>query len=393
MKNKEGLRFTTSTKGEPNTDTLMTSSTATTTHRSNSDPVPGGEIHEEGDADDGVVFHNGNSADCYKCACVYWRHGSLPENGRMYINEETVSFKGILSTKLSFNLDDDFDLQTKSRMGGLVKDAFTISVNGGEKFLFSTVLKDRKTLVDKITSAIANVKLRKEEEQFDAISGRGDPKKKRKKEKKFRMADDTTLSKMNIIAERKLKGVSLQDYFEVAWSEGHNCDKKPMYGPFLEKQGKNNVTVGSWVEGSFVGDWCGEKYTNKRIVTFDFLKQTIGKTLVEVKHTQQSRRLGNDQCIVQIKMEMKGFPCKFFRLCCATDCSYASNDEFITILFSFFFLSRISRTEKDSDCFVVEVRHVASRVGDNDLLIQIGMFVKFMKSCMFESKIKVSSNA
>lgn len=40
---------------------------------------------------------------------------------------------------------------------------------------------------------------------------------------------------------------------------------------------------------------------------------------------------------------------------------------------------------------MVEVRHVASRVGDNDLLIQIGMFVKFMKSCMFESKIKVSS--
>ena len=52
------LRFTTSTKGEPNTDTLMTSSTATTTpHRSNSDPVPGGKFHEEGDADDGVVFH------------------------------------------------------------------------------------------------------------------------------------------------------------------------------------------------------------------------------------------------------------------------------------------------------------------------------------------------
>ena len=47
-------------------------------------------------------------------------------------------------------------------MGGLVKDAFT-AVNGGEKFLFSTVLKHRKTLVDKITSAIANVKLRKEE--------------------------------------------------------------------------------------------------------------------------------------------------------------------------------------------------------------------------------------
>ena len=333
MKSTEGLRFTTSTKGEPNTDTLMTSSTATTynknttPHRSYSDPVP--------DADDGVVFHDGNSADCYKCACVYWRHGSLPENGRMYINGESVSFKGILSTKLSFTLDDDFDLQTKSRMGGLVKDAFTISVGGGEKFLFSTVLKDRKTLVDKITFAMANVKLRKEEEQFDAISGRGDSKKKRKK--KFRMANDTTLSKMNIIAERKLKGVSLQDYFDVAWSEGHNCDKKPMYGPFLDKQGKNNVTVGSWEDGEFVGDWCEEKYTSKRIVTFDFLKQTIGTSLVEVKHTQQSRRLGNDQCIVQIKMEMKGFPCKFFS--CATDCSYPSISSQFSAHFSILSLS------------------------------------------------------
>ena len=35
-----------------------------------------------------------------------------------------------------------------------------------------------------------------------------------------------------------------------------------------------------------------------------------------------------------------------------------------------------------ADCFVVEVRHVASRVGDNDLQIQIGMFVRFLKVCM-----------
>lgn len=147
-----------------------------------------------------------------------------------------------------------------------------------------------------------------------------------------------------------MKGASLQDYYAVAWSD----IKKPMYGPFLEKQGKNNVSVSKWEAGAYEGEWCGETYTEERIVTFNFMKQTIGQTLVEVKHTQRCRRV-DDQCIVQIKMEMKGFP-------------YA-------------------------DCFVVEVRHVASRVGENDLSIKIGMHVKFLKSCMFESKIKTNTGA
>ena len=43
------------------------------------------------------------------------------------------------------------------------------------------------------------------------------------------------------------------------------------------------------------------------------------------------------------------------------------------------------------DCFVVEVRHVASRLGENDVSIQIGMFVRFVKSCLFENKIKVKN--
>ena len=94
----------------------------------------------------------------------------------------------------------------------------------------------------------------------------------------------------------------------IQWSEGQNCDKEAMYGPFLQKQGKNNVVVSPWESGVFEGEWCGEKYTEERLVTFSFMKQTIGQTLVEVKHTQRCRRIENDQCIVQIKMGMKGFP-------------------------------------------------------------------------------------
>ena len=76
--------------------------------------------------------------------------------------------------------------------------------------MFSTVLKDRKKVIQTLTTAIANVKLEKEEKTFDATSN------KKKKKTKFRMPPDETLGKMNIIAERKLKGVSLDDYVEIA---------------------------------------------------------------------------------------------------------------------------------------------------------------------------------
>lgn len=65
------------------------------------------------------------------------------------------------------------------------------------------------------------------------------------------------------------------------------------------------MTVAEWKEGECNGDWCGEQYAKQREVTFNFYKQTIGKTLVDVKHTQQLRR-ESDRCIVQIKMAMSG---------------------------------------------------------------------------------------
>jgi len=358
------VAFTGSTKQEPENDSLMTSSTSPTTKRSSSDPGAHGQTEIDDDdesADNGIVLHTKSD---YKFGAVYWRHGfSLPENGRMKIKGNNIIFKGIIGTKLSFSLED-IDIGKVSRMGGLVHDAFVVHVvkssnvgdvdtAEGEKFLFSTVLKDRTKVVNKIQQAQANVKLTREEKQFDDNATRGGGPRAKKKSK-FRLPPDPTMQKMKIIADRKLKGVSLQDYYEVAWSEGQN-GKKPMYGPFLEKAGKNNVVVSSWQPGQYEGEWCGEAYTEERIVTFEFMKQTIGQTLVNVKHTQRCRRKDNDQCIVQIKMEMKGFP-------------YA-------------------------ECFVVEVRHVASRVGDSDLSIQIGMHVKFLKSCMFESKIRTNTGA
>lgn len=42
---------------------------------------------------------------------------------------------------------------------------------------------------------------------------------------------------------------------------------------------------------------------------------------------------------------------------------------------------------------MVEVRHVASRVGEHDLQVEVGMFVKFLKSCLFESKIRSNTGS
>ena len=157
----------------------------------------------------------------------------------------------MVGTKLSFNLDD-VDIKKTARMGGLVQDAFTIlwvhaiimccysyytfhthkyrsvfspcsliiichytigRTKDGDKYLFSAVLKDRKKIIQTLTTAIANVKLEKEEKTFDEATSNDN---KKKKTKKFRMPPDETLGKMNIIAETKLKGVSLDDYVEVA---------------------------------------------------------------------------------------------------------------------------------------------------------------------------------
>lgn len=303
-----------------------------------------GGKHNVMESQTGIIFHKS-----YAFAAVYWRHRALPENGQFRISKTTIEFEGIVGTRIMLPLDTPgLKVEKASRMGGLVKDAFQVVVNSQEgetTYLFTTVLKKRGEVVDKIQAALGAVK-------EGHVSKDGT----KQKAPLFRMPAEPKLQQMTIIGKQKIKGISINDYYEVAWSEGENCNKKQIYAPFLTSCGKNDVKVTPWeMGGEIVGDWCGEKYTQQRYVTFNFMKQTIGQTLVEVKHTQRCRRLGNDRCIVQMTLEMKGFPY--------------------------------------SDCFVVEVRHVASRVGESDIIVEIGMIVRFLKSCLFEGKIKTNTGA
>lgn len=353
------IRFTSSTKPDtmPSENTLGTSSTRGTTqmkHVAAADPTPARDDSATGV----VIFHE----SIYKIQVVYWRQElfSLPENGQLSLEDgKTAAFKGIAGTKLVFDLNS-IDVVKSSRMGGLMHDAFTITpketadtVVKGKPYVFTCFLEEnRSTAVKKIRSAIADARLVEEEKKFDGSR----VKTKEMEQTPFVMEADPRLQQMQIIATKKIRGVSLQDYYEVAWSEGVDCDKSPMYQPFLESMDKNNVVVSPWeTAGGYKGEWCGETYASQRTVTFQFMKQTIGMTLVNVKHTQRCQRVNDDRCIVQMTLEMKGFP-------------YA-------------------------DCFVVHVRHVATRVGECDLKIEIGMHVQFLKSCLFEKKIRTNTGA
>ena len=122
-KKKDGLGFTASTKVAPTNDTLQTSSTRGT----NTNSIDDDHDNNTDDNNKGLTFHNNKNNISKKFAVVYWRNGlSLPESGHLSLtNTGTLTYKGMVGTKLSFNLDD-VDLKKTARMGGLVQDAFTI---------------------------------------------------------------------------------------------------------------------------------------------------------------------------------------------------------------------------------------------------------------------------
>jgi hypothetical protein len=80
---------------------------------------------------------------------------------------------------------------------------------------------------------------------------------------------DDTLKKMNVIVNKQLKDVSIQDYYGTAWSEGEGTNKPPLYGPWLKESGKQEINIGKWEfadeNTNFLGDWDGEEYSQTRV--------------------------------------------------------------------------------------------------------------------------------
>jgi len=111
---------------------------------------------------------------------------------------------------------------------------------------------------------------------------------------------DKQLLLMDTIINKTLKDVSVQDWYDICWSEGCGTDKADCFGPWLLDSGKMDVRVGDWQlaeEGEhFVGEWDKEGYSQKREVTFRFERTThlyTGPPIANVKQTHYCRIEGN----------------------------------------------------------------------------------------------------
>ncbi len=156
---------------------------------------------------------------------------------------------------------------------------------------------------------------------------------------------DPIIGKMDPIFTKKLKGVSIETYYEKGWSDKIN----PLYSPWLERKGSFDVLVSEWEHSDegFENKWSGERFHQRRTVKFKFKRTThlyIGPPVAGVTQTQYCFRDGDDKCVVMMTVEMDGIPY--------------------------------------SDVFAVEVRWAARRVGANDIFIDAGVFVNFIKSSM-----------
>jgi len=169
-------------------------------------------------------------------------------------------------------------------------------------------------------------------------------------ENNYDVPPDKVLSKMEVVVDKKLRQVSISQFHDLCWSDK---DSTSLYGNWLTDKGSIDVAVTDWEYANFVNPWCGEEYTHKRSVTFQYRRTThlyIGPPIASVEQTQYCRVEDEDKCVLAMTVKMQGIP-------------YA-------------------------DVFNVECRFVASRIGNSDIKVQAGLFVNFQKYTILKSKIR-----
>jgi hypothetical protein len=170
------------------------------------------------------------------------------------------------------------------------------------------------------------------------------------------VAPDPILENMAIVLYKPLENVSIKDIYEKTWSEGIRTGEKPFYKPWLEEEECFDISVSEWEfaeDDGFLGPWCNESYSQRRVTTFKFKRTTllyVGPPVASVKQIHFCRVEGNERCVVAMSATFEGIP-------------YC-------------------------DCFSLEMRWVARRVGSSDLEIKVGLEVDFKKSTMLKKQIR-----
>ena len=146
----------------------------------------------------------------FECEVNYWPAGlSLPESGKLHLGEFMLVFRGITGTEVKFEYDTVY-VERASRVGGLIHDAIKLSLKDAaskndtnQEYLFTTILKDRELVFNKIQDAISQAEARPKQQKQHVST-------KRENGPPFKMPADEVMGKMSIIGKEKLRGVSMQ---------------------------------------------------------------------------------------------------------------------------------------------------------------------------------------
>ena len=291
-------------------------------------------------------------------SCAYWPkegEGYLSPllHGRLFVTSRTMYFVGWGGKKIVLNLEDVVTVSKEKNLMGTIDNSLKIVYNDEDEessyFFGSFAFRDNAFLLLQQLSTVAR----------SLRELNGSPAKSMNKALP-EVPPDQVIKNMEIVVSKKIKNVSIQRFYEIVWSEGEASAEgaKPFFGPWLEEMGSRKVKMGNWEfadneSDHFVNKWCGEKYAQKRSVSYEFTRTThlyVGPPIAGVRQTHHCIVNGNDKCVVAMTVEMEGIP-------------YA-------------------------DCFAVEVRWVARRVGAQDIQVDVGVLVDFKKSTMFSKQIR-----
>lgn len=159
---------------------------------------------------------------------------------------------------------------------------------------------------------------------------------------------DEQLLAMDVLFTKQLANVSPSDWHGKFW------ENAPLYEEFWRACDKQDIDIGEWEkegDGSMVQNpYDEENYTHRRTVRFSFTPTIMGRKLYPKVTTIEHCRSSEDRCVATASTDCVGIPF--------------------------------------GDAFQVQLRWVGTRVGQNDLLLQLGLYVLFKKSVLVAGQIR-----
>jgi len=304
---------------------------------------------------DETPFHITSSFSCVYRPQSDQGHISRLHPGCIFLTERFFRFYEWGGKKLTVEWTKVKDIAKEKDLNGSLDNALRIN-SDTDTYFFSSFL-ERDATFTKIESLIKTAETKREQEEREKKSEKLEGNTVESEENIVESEEnivepDAVLKKMKVIMSKSLKNVSMDTFYNVAWSEGQKTSAKPLYKDWLTKAGSKEIQVGDWKYGEEVNPWTKETFSEKRVIRFEFTRKThlyIGPPVATIVQTQYCKH-DNNRCILQMTVEIEGMPM--------------------------------------ADAFAVEIRWVTTRVNSNDLKVEVGLFVIMKKTTMFAKQIR-----